>query len=92
MSANRPGLLRSRTRPWAEQLTASGGLATIFQPPPLPLHFVARPETTRPLKSLLLESFQPESGVQFGSAIHGLPGVGKSTMAAALAHDAATFS
>jgi transcriptional regulator with XRE-family HTH domain len=57
------------------------------QAPPLPEHFIPRPEISDTLRDRLLEEgFAP--GVLVVSAIHGLGGIGKSVLAAALAHDA----
>jgi hypothetical protein len=58
-----------------------------FQAPPLPPHFVPRPEATSELKSQLLSDAPTQPGVLVVSAIHGPGGVGKSTLAAALVHD-----
>jgi hypothetical protein len=57
-----------------------------FQAPPLPPHFVARPEVTRELKAKLLEE-RATPGTLVVSAVHGLGGIGKSTLAAHLARD-----
>jgi len=56
-----------------------------FQAPPLPQHFVPRPEVTGPLQARLVENAPTRPGVLVVSAIHGLGGIGKSTLAAALA-------
>ena len=58
-----------------------------FQAPPLPAHFVPRPEVIKALKARLLDDGRPSLGVPVAIAIHGLGGIGKSTLAAALAHD-----
>lgn len=58
-----------------------------FQAPPLPEHFIPRPEVTDALKVCLLNNEPTTPGVLVVSAIHGMAGVGKSTLAAALAHD-----
>jgi hypothetical protein len=55
----------------------------IFQAPPLPPHFVERPEYSNDLKARLLTG----NRTLVITAIHGLGSVGKSTLAAALAHD-----
>ena len=59
----------------------------IFQAPPLPAHFVPRPEVTRALKARLLPAGPTEPGVLALCALQGMGGIGKSTLAAALAHD-----
>ena len=57
-----------------------------FQVPPLPSSFVERPQHRKAVKALLLtEDTQP--GTLVISAIYGLGGIGKSVLAAALAHD-----
>ncbi|WP_062291611.1 NB-ARC domain-containing protein [Nostoc piscinale] len=60
------------------------GQIQIFQAPPLPTHFVERPEYSDDLKTRLLRGNQ----TLVITAIHGLGSVGKSTLAAALAYDA----
>ena len=57
-----------------------------FQAPPLPAHFVPRPEVTDALKARLLTDASDRPGVLVVSAIHGLGGIGKSTLAAALCY------
>ena len=59
----------------------------IVQAPPLPAHFVPRPEVTRDLKARLLATGPTEPGVLALCALQGMGGIGKSTLAAALAHD-----
>ncbi|MBD2520022.1 hypothetical protein H6G93_34785, partial [Nostoc sp. FACHB-973] len=61
---------------------------TQCQPPPLPAHFVERPEYSNDLKTRLLNGSSSDSRTLVITAIHGLGSVGKSTLAAALAHDA----
>ena len=58
-----------------------------FQAPAWPAHFVSRPEVSEELKERLLADQPATSGVLVVSAIHGLGGIGKSVLAAALAHD-----
>jgi GTPase SAR1 family protein len=58
----------------------------LFQAPPLPSYFVERPEVSDELKSSLLEKTSI-TGALVVSAIHGLGGIGKSTLVIALAHD-----
>jgi hypothetical protein len=60
-----------------------------FQAPPLPAYFVDRPEVSQELKQRLLTSSSSTAGTLVISAIHGLGAIGKSTLAAALAHDEA---
>jgi hypothetical protein len=59
----------------------------VYLAPSLPPHFVARPEASAPLKEQLLAPPAGAAGALSLSALHGLPGIGKSTLAAALAHD-----
>ncbi|MEH2393184.1 MAG: NB-ARC domain-containing protein [Nostoc sp.] len=61
--------------------------ANIFQAPPLPTHFVERPEYSEDLKTRLLNGSSSDSRTLVITAIHGLGSVGKSTLAIALAHD-----
>ncbi|MBD0302293.1 MAG: hypothetical protein ICV85_08950, partial [Tolypothrix sp. T3-bin4] len=57
-----------------------------FQAPPLPTYYVDRPEYSQDLKTrLLTESNDVRTLVV--TAIHGLGSIGKSTLAAALAHE-----
>ncbi|MDF5731793.1 MAG: NB-ARC domain-containing protein [Rhizonema sp. PD38] len=58
----------------------------IFQAPPLPTYYVARPEYNQELKTRLLANSSDVRSLVV-TAIHGLASVGKSTLAAALAHD-----
>jgi len=58
-----------------------------FQAPPLPRYFVPRPEVSRALIDGLMTQAPPDALVV--SAVHGLGGVGKTTLVAALAHDPA---
>ena len=58
-----------------------------FQVPPLPSHFVERPEVSQELKKRLLEKETNHSGTLVISAIHGLGGIGKTILAQALAYD-----
>lgn len=57
------------------------------QAPPLPEHFVTRPEVTDTLKIRLLNNEPTTPGILAISAIRGLGGIGKSTLAAALTYD-----
>lgn len=59
-----------------------------FQAPPLPPYFVPRPEAGELLKAALLTQ-DTRPGTLPVSAVHGLGGIGKSVLAAALAHDPA---
>ncbi|QMS87085.1 hypothetical protein HUN01_05645 [Nostoc edaphicum CCNP1411] len=64
------------------------GNTSIFQAPPLPTYFVERPEYSDDLKTRLLNGSLSDSRTLVITAIHGLGSVGKSTLAAALAHNA----
>ncbi|MGD1854283.1 MAG: NB-ARC domain-containing protein [Leptolyngbyaceae cyanobacterium] len=57
-----------------------------LQMPPLPDHFVERPEHQTKVKQHLL-SDKTKSGTLVVSAIYGLGGIGKSVLASKLAHD-----
>ncbi|NEP35581.1 MAG: hypothetical protein F6K38_30405 [Moorea sp. SIO3B2] len=57
-----------------------------FQAPPLPPYFVQRPEVSQSLKQSLLSEQTAKTGTLVVSAIYGLGGIGKSTLAAAIAH------
>ena len=59
------------------------------QAPPKPSYFVERPEVSVEVKKLLLSEETAEVGTLVISAIYGLGGIGKSTLAAALAQDKA---
>ncbi|NES86338.1 MAG: hypothetical protein F6K10_36000, partial [Moorea sp. SIO2B7] len=58
-----------------------------FQAPLVPSYFVERPEISQELKQCLLAEETAKAGTLVVSAIYGLGGIGKSTLAAALAHD-----
>jgi hypothetical protein len=58
-----------------------------FQAPPLPEYFVDRPEVTDALKLRMLNQEAAAPGVLVVSAIHGLGGIGKSTLATDLVYD-----
>jgi NTP pyrophosphatase (non-canonical NTP hydrolase) len=57
------------------------------QAPPKPSYFVERPEVSIKVKELLLSAETAETGTLVISAIYGLGGIGKSTLAAALAQE-----
>ncbi|BBH40438.1 hypothetical protein myaer102_29960 [Microcystis viridis NIES-102] len=57
------------------------------QAPPKPSYFVERPEVSIELKQLLLSEKTEKTGTLVISAIYGLGGIGKSTLAAALAQE-----
>ena len=57
------------------------------QAPPKPSYFVERPEVSVEVKKLLLSAETAEAGTLVISAIYGLGGIGKSTLAAALAQE-----
>ncbi|MBN1139154.1 MAG: hypothetical protein JXM73_21420 [Anaerolineae bacterium] len=58
-----------------------------FQAPPLPAHFVPRPEVSNALKARLFANEPSAPGSLVISAVHGLGGIGKTTLVASLAHD-----
>ena len=57
------------------------------QAPPLPQYFVERPEYQQAVKNALLSQEADRPGTLVVSAIYGLGGIGKSTLAAVLAHN-----
>lgn len=57
-----------------------------FQAPSLPANFVDRPQVTIEIKARLLANTS-NAGALVISAIHGLGGIGKTTLVTALAHD-----
>ncbi|CCI04006.1 NB-ARC domain-containing protein [Microcystis aeruginosa] len=57
------------------------------QAPPKPSYFVERPEVSIELEKLLLSETTEKTGTLVISAIYGLGGIGKSTLAAALAQE-----
>ena len=59
-----------------------------FQAPPLPPWFVSRPDASDPLLAALLNAESPH-GALLISAMHGLGGIGKTTLASFLAHQKA---
>lgn len=59
----------------------------ILQMPPLPGHFVERPQHQQAVLDLLLCQDPGTPGTLVVSAIYGLGGIGKSVLAAALAHN-----
>jgi hypothetical protein len=68
----------------------AGGIAPPSRPrqsPPLPAHLVHRKREEDEVKALLLREEGLEEGVLRIVAIHGMPGAGKSTLAAAVAND-----
>jgi S1-C subfamily serine protease len=62
-------------------------LGVPFQAPAVPRYFVPRPEVSDELKSHLLPDEPIAPGALVVSAVHGLGGIGKTTLVAALAHD-----
>jgi hypothetical protein len=58
-----------------------------FQVPVLPRYFVPRPEVSNDLKTRLLAEETTAPGTLVVSAVHGLGGIGKTTLVAALAHN-----
>ncbi len=86
---------QNKSKKLATNSTQDEGVATVpqikltlFQAPPLPTYFVERPEYSDDLKTRLLNGSSSDSRTLVITAIHGLGSVGKSTLAAALAHDA----
>jgi hypothetical protein len=71
---------------------ARGSLNHIFQAPALPPHYVERKAQTTRLESNLRAKCQSAPGILVLDAIHGLAGIGKSTLVAAVAHRAETRS
>jgi hypothetical protein len=72
------------------QTVESARSSRVYRPlqmPPLPDYFVARPEHQQTVKALLLTTDNTMPGTLVVSAIYGLGGIGKSVLAAALAHD-----
>ena len=57
-------------------------LGAPFQAPPLPRHYVDRPEHIEAVKAMLLDESTP--GTLVISAIYGMGGIGKSVLVAAL--------
>ncbi|MBE8970859.1 TIR domain-containing protein [Nostocales cyanobacterium LEGE 12452] len=68
--------------------TIAHSVYRLLQAPPLPISFVERPEYSNDLKTRLLTESSSDNRALVITAIHGLGSVGKSTLAAALAHDA----
>ncbi|MDZ8223550.1 NB-ARC domain-containing protein, partial [Nostoc sp. ChiVER01] len=68
--------------------TIAHSVCRLVQAPPLPTSFVERPEYSNDLKTRLLTESSSDNRALVITAIHGLGSVGKSTLAAALAHDA----
>jgi hypothetical protein len=62
-------------------------LGVPFQAPAVPCYFVPRPEVSNDVKAHLLAGEAEAPGALVVSAIHGLGGIGKTTLVAALAHD-----
>ncbi|WP_287263434.1 NB-ARC domain-containing protein [Moorena sp. SIO3A5] len=58
-----------------------------FQAPYPPAYFIQRPEVSQSLKQSLLSEQTAKTGTLVVSAIYGLGGIGKSTLARAIAHD-----
>ncbi|BAY84685.1 regulatory protein [Calothrix parasitica NIES-267] len=67
-------------------ITTKHKTSTLSQLPPLPTHYVDRPEYSQDLKARLLTHYSDQSTLVV-TAIHGLGSVGKSTLVAALVHD-----
>ena len=73
--------------PTPTALSGHKPLGIPFQMPPLPEHFVERPEYQEKVKACLLSTDPKVSGTLVVSAIYGLGGIGKSVLATKLAHD-----
>ncbi|MEM9770980.1 MAG: NB-ARC domain-containing protein, partial [Cyanobacteria bacterium P01_D01_bin.73] len=58
-----------------------------FQVPPVPQHFVPRPQYADRIREQLLSNNADQPGTLVVSAIHGLGGIGKSVLAAALGYE-----
>ena len=58
-----------------------------FQVPPVPQHFVPRPQYADRVRNHLLCDDPDQPGTLVVSAIHGLGGIGKSVLAQAIAHE-----
>ena len=69
------------------QSTPALKLGAPFLAPPLSYYYVPRPEHSEKVKAELLATGQKAPGTLVVSAIYGLGGIGKSVLAAALAHD-----
>jgi hypothetical protein len=88
---NRPD--KSKKQEAAQQTTAQPikptrpvtGVSSLV--PYLPTYFVERPEAKEKLKQCLFSEATTKTGTLVVSAIYGLGGIGKSTLAAALAYD-----
>jgi tetratricopeptide (TPR) repeat protein len=61
--------------------------AVPYQAPPLPSHYVSRPNLLAGIRSHALAEKSQEAGILPITAVLGTPGGGKSTVAAAFAHD-----
>jgi WD40 repeat protein len=76
-------LIRSLRRPEPR-------LGTMFGVPSLPPHFLARPDLLRQVKDILLADLKAPVVITAADArigVYGMGGIGKSVLAAALAHD-----
>lgn len=81
----------NKERPVAAAITPSQSEGRVHGVPSLPQHFVPRPEVLHQLRRALLEGPDGAVGItgiphRFG--LHGVGGIGKSVLAAALARDA----
>lgn len=66
--------------------TQHRSFSPVFQAPPIPPNFIARSDVNDDLKKLLLDSSAMEGAVSI-VAIHGMGGIGKSSIASSLAHE-----
>ena len=93
-SVDRLEALLVEIRAWlAEMRTSKSTPPAMGSIPPPPGLFVGRDEVVADLRQRLLPMFNPSADrVQLLTAVRGWPGVGKTTVAAALAHDQALTS
>ncbi|MEO1402358.1 MAG: NB-ARC domain-containing protein [Cyanobacteria bacterium J06635_1] len=86
-NSGQPILLTYTERPVARPKLDFRNHAIPLQMPPLPDHFVERPEYQQQVKDQLLSDDPKVFGTLVVSAIYGLGGIGKSVLASKLAHE-----